>query len=276
MTAQVRLEVDGPIASIVLARPEVRNAMTERMGNELGAAIAALDARTGVRAVVVRGEGKAFSAGGDLGFIEARLAASADDNFRTMRAFYPLFLAIRKVRVPTIAAIHGSAIGAGACFSLACDFRLAATGTQIGFNFVRLGLHPGMGASLLLPRLVGVARATELLLTGKTIDADEAHRIGLVHSVHAADALVAASITLAHEISAGAPRAVAATVAALRGYDAAELDAYLDREAREQAIDYGSGDVAEGVRAARERRSPAWNFSAPEGSPAPKGPAGAK
>ena len=256
MTRPVRLELDGPIATIVLARPEARNALTEAMGEALRETVDELAARDDVRAVIVRGDGKAFSAGGDLGFIADRLVASPEDNRRTMRAFYALYLGIRRVRAPTIAALHGAAIGAGVCFALACDVRLAATGTKIGLNFVRLGLHPGMGATLLLPRLVGVAKASELLLTGKTIDADEALRIGLVNAVHAPDELVPAAVAMAREIAEAAPRAVASTAAALRAYDATELDAWLDAEAREQAVDYASPDVAEGVRAARERRAP--------------------
>src|SRR5215510_1573668 len=127
----LRLESDGPIATIILARPDALNALTAEMGRELGEAIAALRASSDVRAVIVRGEGKAFSAGGDLEFIEQRLVATPEDNRRTMRAFYDLYLAIRKVPVPTIAVLHGSAIGAGVCFALACDLRLAATGTKI-------------------------------------------------------------------------------------------------------------------------------------------------
>ena len=254
----VRLEVDGPIATIALARPAARNALDEPMGAALGEIVAGLAARNDIRAVIVRGDGAAFSAGGDLAFIEARLAATPEDNRRTMRAFYELYLAIRTVRVPTIAALHGSVIGAGACFALACDLRIAATDLKLAFNFVRLGLHPGMGATLLAPRILGPARAAELLLTGKLIDADEALRIGLVSSLHAPAELVLAATALARQIAEAAPRAVASTTRALRSYDANELAAWLDDEAREQAIDYASPDVAEGVRAVRERRPPVF------------------
>jgi enoyl-CoA hydratase/carnithine racemase len=253
---QVRLDIDGAIATIVLTRPEARNALTEDMGRELGAAVRALDTRSEVRVAIVRGEGPAFSAGGDLAFIADRLAATPDDNRRTMRAFYQLYLDISTSRVPTIAALHGSVVGAAVCFALACDIRIASTDAKLALNFVRLGLHPGMGATRLLPRLVGVGVASSLLLTGRTVDAAEALRIGLVDAVH--PEVTAGAIALATQIAEAAPRAVASTMAALRAYDADELDHALEAEAREQALGYASGDVAEGLRAARERRTPVF------------------
>jgi enoyl-CoA hydratase len=254
----VRVEHEGHIATIVLARPEARNAMTEAMGDAFERAIGELRQAADVRAVLIRGEGAAFCAGGDLGFIEARTKASADDNRRAMRRFYERFLSVRTLRAPVIAVMHGAAMGAGVCLALACDMRLAAQGTRLGLNFVRLGLPPGMGATLLLPRIVGPSKAAALMLTGKTIDADEALRIGLVDAVHPAADVLAAARATALEIAAGAPGAVAATARALRAYDAAELDTALDAEAEAQAVEYASADLLEGVRAARERRAPSF------------------
>jgi enoyl-CoA hydratase len=149
-------------------------------------------------------------------------------------------------------------MGAGVCVALACDLRIAAKGTRLGLNFVRVGLPPGMGATLMLPRLVGPARASELLLSGKTIDADEALRIGLVNAVVPRAELETTALAFAKEIAQAAPLAVAATARALRAWTTQELDAALDAEAAAQATCYASADLAEGVRAARERRAPSF------------------
>src|SRR6185503_17284499 len=146
MRARSHLEIDGPLASIVLARPETRNAMTLAMGIEIERAVGELNERGDVRAVLVRGEGKAFSAGGDLSFIEARARETPEQRRLAMLRFYRLYLSIRALDAPSIAVIQGAARGAGVCFALACDLRLGGAGATLALNFVRLGLHPGMGA----------------------------------------------------------------------------------------------------------------------------------
>jgi enoyl-CoA hydratase len=128
----------------------------------------------------------------------------------------------------------------------------------MGLNFARLGLPPGMGATFFLPRLVGAAKAAELLLTGKTIDAEEALRIGLVNALHEPADLVAAGRALAGDVANNAPRAIAAITRALRKHTARDLDEALEAEAVAQSYEYGSADVAEGVRAAREKRAPSF------------------
>lgn len=249
--------VPGAVAELSLARPDARNAMTEAMGEEVTRAVALLDADPAVRVVLVRGQGKAFCAGGDLAFLEQRLASTPAENHRTMRRFYELYLSIRTLRVPTIALLHGPAMGAGLCFALACDLRLAAHGATMGLNFVRLGLHPGMGATYLLPRLVGPSVAADLLLTGRTIDAAEARAIGLVNGVHGLEELHDRARSLAVQIATAGPLAVARCKASLQ-HDRAALEEALDREAAAQALDYATQDLAEGVRAAKERRAPAF------------------
>ena len=171
-----------------------------------------------------------------------------------MKAFYALYLSIRDLRVPSIAAVNGHAIGAGACFAVACDLRYATEGAKIGFTFVKLGLHPGMGATHLLPRLVGPAVAADLLFSGAVIDAAHAARIGLVNEV-CSDA-VAAARAKAREIAACAPIAVAQTKASLRGAFDRTLDDSLEGEARCQAVDYGTEDLVEGIAAIRDKRAP--------------------
>jgi enoyl-CoA hydratase len=158
--------------------------------------------------------------------------------------------------VPTIAVIAGPAIGAGLCLALACDLRLAASSVTLAASFVRLGLHPGMGATWLLPRLVGPAMAAELLLTGRAVAADEALRIGLVNQVHAPDALDGAARALAAQIAGAAPLAVAQTKATLAGALERPLEDALAREADAQAIDFATADLAEALAAVATRRPP--------------------
>ena len=248
----------GRVGELVLSRPEARNAMTPEMGAEVARAVTELNACDELRAVLVRGAGKTFSAGGDFSLLEAKTGAPGETNRREMRAFYDLYLSIRDVHVPTIAVLHGAAIGAGLCFAMACDIRLGAQGAKLGVTFVRVGLHPGMGASYLLPRLVGAGKAAELLLTGRVIDADEACCIGLVNAVHPAEALLPAAHAMAEEIAGAAPIAVAQAKATLaRGADLSLTEA-LEREAACQAIDYASADMAEAVAAFREKREPVF------------------
>lgn len=255
-TPHVRLEHDGPLSWIVLSRPDARNALSEEMGIAISQFVREIDRRTDTRVVLLRGEGSAFCAGGDLAFLDARAASTPEENRQTMRAYYELFLAVMRLRVPSIAVMHGPAMGAGVCLALACDMRLLARGATMALNFVRLGLHPGMGATYTLPRLVGPSKAAELLLTGRRIDAVEALRIGLVGSVHEPDDLLPAARALATEIAEAAPLAVAHTKCTLRGSLARSLDDALDLEAAAQAIEYATEDLAEGVRAARARRTP--------------------
>lgn len=255
--AELRLDIAPPVASIVLARPAVRNAMSLAMALQLEGAVDELNRADGVRAVILRGEGQSFSGGGDFGFIEERIRSSAEENRRAMLRFYGAFLAVRHLRMPTIAALHGSAVGAGLCLALACDLRVAAEGTKLAANFVRIGLHPGMGATYLLPRVVGPARAAELLLTGKTIDADYALRIGLVNEVVPLERLPERAAELAREIAAAAPIAVAQTKQSL--LQERSLEEALAAEAFAQAIDYGTEDMKEGVRAFRERTPPRFS-----------------
>jgi enoyl-CoA hydratase/carnithine racemase len=173
-----------------------------------------------------------------------------------MSAFYRLFLSVRELPQPTVAAIQGAAIGAGLAVALACDLRIAARDARLGLNFNRLGIHPGMGSTWTLPRLVGPAHAADLLLTGRIVDGAEAERMGLVNRAVARDDVVPQALALAAEIAAGAPGPVRATRRALERSLSSSLDEQLDYEAEQQAICYESADLGEGLAAARERRTP--------------------
>jgi enoyl-CoA hydratase len=173
-----------------------------------------------------------------------------------MLPFYRAWLSILDLDVPTIAAVNGPAIGAGLCLALACDLRFAASGARFGAPFVRLGMHPGMAATWLLPEVVGAAHARDLLLTGRTVAADEALRIGLVSRVVEPDRLLEEALGAADQIAATAPLASALTTRALRTGGHADLEAALQWEALAQPVTLATEDLQEGIRAARERRTP--------------------
>ncbi len=246
----------GEISVLTLNRPDKLNSMTESMGRLLREAVSALNARDDVRVVVLRGAGRAFSAGGDMSFIEANRRRSPEQNRVAMLEFYGMFLSVLDLRVPSVAVLQGAAVGAGLCLALACDLRLAAKEAKLGANFVRVGLHPGMGATALLPRLVGAAKASELLLTGKLVSGEEAERIGLVNAAvprHELEQLVATTL---EPLRSAGPVALAQTKASLQGSLRAELAAALAREASAQAIDFTTQDLLEAVEAFRDGRTP--------------------
>jgi enoyl-CoA hydratase len=258
----VRLDHHDPgIAVLTLDDPDRRNAMTVGMGDDLAERAAELAADDGLRVVVLTGAPPAFSGGGDLGMLEdlaRRTREEGLDATGTMRAFYRRFLAIRDLPVPVIAAINGHAIGAGLCIALACDLRLVAAEARVGLNFARLGLHPGMGGSWFLPRLLGTQRAAEWLYTGRLVTGQEAAAEGLALEALAADEVLPAALALARRIAEASPVVVRQLKRNLGAVDGRDLDAALLAEARAQAVSYGTEDLAEGLAAARERRDPTF------------------
>lgn len=259
----VRLSRDGEVAILLLDDPERRNAMSRAMGEAFRARVAEIGADPTLRAVVVTGNGRAFSAGGDLGMLERQAelgAASPGQAWRGIRdemaSFYRLFLSIRELSCPTIAAINGAAVGAGLCVALGCDLRYVAEDAQLGLNFAKLGLHPGMAATWTLPRLVGEAQAAELLFTGKLVDGREAARIGLASRALPRSEVVAAAVETAQTIAANAPLAVRAIKRALARSGVHTLEDQLQFEATEQARTFETRDAQEGLAALREQRSP--------------------
>ncbi len=250
---------DGGIVVLTLDDPDRRNAMTESMGDALADAAADLGADPDVRVVVVTGAPPAFSAGGDLDMLDDLARRTRDERFDaadTMRGFYRRFLAIRDVPVPIVAAVNGHAIGAGLCVALACDLRIVAEDAKVGLNFARLGLHPGMAGSWLLPRALGPQRAAEWLYTGRLVTGRVAAEQGLALEAVPADRVTDRALELAAEIAASSPVVVRQLKATLADVERRSLDEALEHEADCQAISYGTEDLAEGLRAARERRAP--------------------
>ena len=255
LLTHLRLERPTPgVARLVLDNPAQRNAMTDDMTRSWGLVLEHLAADRDVRVVVVTGEGTAFCSGGDPRWIASEPDASVDQLRTRMIAFYRAWLAIRRLEVPTIAAVNGPAVGAGLCLALACDLRYAASGARFSAPFVRLGMNPGMAATYLLPDVVGEANARELLLTGRVVDAEEALRLGLVSRLFADDAFADEVQAVADAIAATAPIASRYTTVALRGGGHRDLEAAVQWEALAQPVTLATEDLQEGVLAAREKR----------------------
>ncbi len=260
------MESEAAVATVTFNDPARLNAMTEAMGEAIASEMKALSARDDVAAVVLTGAGRAFSAGGDLDMIDRMGAAGRADpggptraaNRDFMRRFYGLYLSIRDLPQPTIAAVNGHAIGAGCCVALACDLRIGASEAKLGLNFTRLGIHPGMAATWTLPRLVGPAHAAELLYTGKLIDGTEAARIGMLNRALASNQVRVEARSIAQAIAECAPMAVRGAKRSLAASAEADLAQGLATEAHEQSLCYETEDLAEGLRAAREKRDPVF------------------
>eukprot|EP00123_Amoebidium_parasiticum_P011969 comp21034_c1_seq1/m.28260 comp21034_c1_seq1/g.28260 ORF comp21034_c1_seq1/g.28260 comp21034_c1_seq1/m.28260 type:complete len:342 (-) comp21034_c1_seq1:191-1216(-) len=238
--------------------PDRLNALTVDLGRVFEKKIRTLRKDSTIRAMILTGEGTAFSAGGDLDFLTARASDSMAQNQVMMRRFYDRFLSVRRCPFPVIAAINGPAIGAGACLSMACDVRMAATGAKIGFNFVNIGIPPGMGGSHFVPLLTNHQVAARLFLTGDILKAEEMQQLGAVLSVHPPAELLGAALKMARKIAQASPVAVRSVVQTLRLQGDMGLSKDLDREAEQQAIAYASGHVLEGVAAIREKRAPVF------------------
>ncbi|MCO6432298.1 MAG: enoyl-CoA hydratase/isomerase family protein [Deltaproteobacteria bacterium] len=251
----------GPTAlKITLNDPDNLNAMGEEMAAEFSALVKAISASSKLPCcIILTGAGRAFSAGGNLKMLEAKSNITPEKNRLLMLDFYNSFLSILALNVPLVAAINGHAVGAGLCLASACDLRVCSSGAKLGFTFGKLGLHPGMGATFFLPRIVGPALAAELLISGRMIDAAQAHEIGLVSQVVSQDALIECALEVAREIAHCGPESVRMLVESLRK-GAPTLDSALEREAQCQAISYASTEFLEGVRATMEKRAPAWSI----------------
>ncbi|WP_309648086.1 enoyl-CoA hydratase-related protein [Nocardioides sp.] len=257
MTELTHLRLERPsegVALLVLDNPDMRNAMSDEMTTSWVSAIDELAGDASVRAVVVTGEGSAFCSGGNTSWIASEPDASVDHLRTRMLAFYRAWLSIRRLEVPTIAAINGAAIGAGLCMALACDLRLAATGAKMGLPFVKLGMHPGMAGTYLLPHVVGEAAAKDLLLTGRVVEGQEAQALGLVSRVMQRETFLEDALEVARGIAATAPIASRLTKLALADGGHQDVEACLQWEAMAQPITLATADLQEGIRAAQEKR----------------------
>jgi 2-(1,2-epoxy-1,2-dihydrophenyl)acetyl-CoA isomerase len=240
------------VLTITLDRPDALNAFDRAMKEELLAALKGAGRDPAVRVVVITGAGRAFSAGQDL---KERQEPGVADLGTELRARYnPLILAMRRLEKPIVGAINGVAAGAGFSVALACDLRVAAEGATFIQAFGRVGLVPDSGSTWFLPRLVGPARAAELMFTTEALDATAAERIGLVNRVVPAGRLMSEAHGLATRLAQQAPIALALAKRALQRSLESGLEEQLEYEAQLQAVAGRSADHAEGVAAFVEKR----------------------
>lgn len=260
------LEKEGFLATITLNRPEVNNSFDLPMMGEIDDAINDVSQDPNVRAVILTGAGKAFCAGGDVSYlgtlIEDRAAFSRTtigDVVRRIGTMPTTVLKIRNMMKPVIAAVNGVAAGGGMGLAVACDMRIVSDKAKFSTIFIKRGVIPDCAATFNLPRLVGMARACELVLTGKVINAQEAERIGLVNKVVPHDELMKATKEFANEIAQNPPLAVGLAKAALyRGLDAEDIGGQMDYENYTQNALMGTEDFQEGINSFMEKREPVF------------------
>lgn len=252
----ILLQHEGPVSWITLDRPDRLNAFAGTMRRDLHDALAAVEERPVARVVVITGTGRAFSAGADVDVMSDLLTRRDDDAFEALvDAGRRVVRLLRELRIPVIAAINGPAAGAGASLALACDFRIASDAAAIGFTFTRIGLHPDWGATYFLPRIVGLARATELLVSARMVDAREAEQLGIFGRVVPADAFQSAVRAYAEEIAAKPPLAMAALKRTMARTFESDLSDMLGEEVQAQLRCFRSDDAREGIAAFRGKRS---------------------
>ena len=246
-------EKQNGVATITLNRPQSLNAFIPQMNQEVLQALKESERDQEVRCVMVTGAGRAFCAGQDL---KGRTPEQKGSLGASLREKYnPMIRQIRQMETIVIAAVNGVAAGAGCNFALACDLRLASEEAKFIQSFVRVSLAPDSGGSFILPRLVGLSKAMELLLLGDTLDAKEAQRIGLVARVFPGAEFAASARSIAEQV-ARAPRGIGLIKRAVNHANLTNLESDLEYEAQLQEIAGRSADYDEGVKAFLEKRTP--------------------
>ena len=254
----IKVEEADSVATLTLNRPDKLNALSVRMGEELCAALESLARSSSARVLVVTGAGRMFSAGGDLSSM-SQVAGDAASIDHSVRIYCEVARRLRELPLPAVAKLNGDAFGGSLGIAMACDLRLARDDARLGFVFTRVGLSGAdAGVSYLLPRLVGVAKAVELLFLGDTIVATDAERIGLVHRAVPAAQLDQVADGIVKRLAAGPPLALRHTKRAL--YDGLTRDIATDfeYEAYVQALCFQSEDHREGLTAFRDKRAPVF------------------
>lgn len=254
----ILLEIENGIAKITMRRPDQMNAVNIEMASELVEVTESLGRNKEVRVVVLTGDDRAFCAGGDLNSSIYDIKNPIELE-RVILMVGQISLNIRNMSKPVIAMINGAAVGAGFSFSLACDMRICSDKAKLGHVYMNLGVQSDAGGIHFLPRLVGTAKACELVFTGNIIDAHEAERIGLVNKVVPADELESETMKLASHLATRASFAL--SVAKKSIYQGLNMDlaTAVEFEARAQTLTMLSDDMTEGIAAFKEKRSPKFD-----------------
>ena len=247
----VRLEKEGPFAVVTIDRQEALNALNTQVLNDLNAALDEIEQDSSLHCVILTGAGRSFVAGADIGEM---VLFTAPEGKRFARHGGSIFLRIENFPIPVIAAVNGFALGGGCELSMACDIRICSSKAKFGQPEVGLGITPGFGGTQRLPRIVGVSRAMELILTAKVIGAEEAKAIGLVNEVYAPEELMDKARELAMAICANAPIAVAESKRCILMGMQTDIGTGSAFEAEAFGVTCGTADKAEGMGAFLEKR----------------------
>jgi 2-(1,2-epoxy-1,2-dihydrophenyl)acetyl-CoA isomerase len=259
MSDSVRVGRDGAVAIITMNRPQALNALNQELTRGLRKAIDESAKDSGVGALILTGEGRAFCAGADLKDVTARLERGDSTLGDDLRSNYaPVIRVIRACPKPVIAALNGTAAGAGLSIALACDLRIASTEASLVVIFVRVGLVPDAGSLFFLTRMLGLSKATELALTGEPLSAQDAERLGVVSRVVPSDQVMSAALERARQLASGPRQTYALIKRGLeRAYDL-DLEQALELEAQLQTLASRTPDAQEAIRAFVEKRAPAF------------------
>lgn len=250
-------EKEDSVALITLNRPDSLNALSLKLAQELEQVSDEIATDDSVRVVVITGAGRAFSAGADIKEIMSPGKASLG-TWLTKGKPLPFFDKIEKLDKPVIGAINGLAIGGGCELALVCDLRIASTAARFGFGEIKIGIIPGGGGTVRSPRLIGIAKAKEMLFFGDPIDADEAYRLGLVNKVVPPESLLEEAKKWAKTLSQRPPLALKAAKSCVNVGMQMSLPAAIDFEAKEAAILFNTEDKNEGMKAFMEKRRPVF------------------
>ena len=255
----VRTSIAEGIGTVTLHRPDKLNAFAGRMRQELAEAVQQVAESDDVRVLVVTGAGRAFCAGADVGYMQEVLERDDWDAAQGLvDAGRTVVTTIRSVAQPVVASVNGAAAGAGANLALACDVRIASDRASIGQSFNRVGLHPDWGGMYFLPRLVGPAKALELIYSGEMIDAHKAHRLGLFNRIVPHDRLEQETQAFARMLAAKPPIALALAKQAIYQSGQLNLEDMLQVELDHQLRCFQSEDAKEGLQAFLEKRPPSF------------------
>jgi len=259
-TSQLKFEVHEYIATITLNRPEKKNAFTTEMLHAWGDALLECAERDDVRVVVLTGAGDAFCSGGDVGNMKDRAQDSAyQRKVALAERVHRIPLILERFEKPLIVAVNGVATGAGMDMALMGDIRLAASTARFAETYSRIGIFSGDGGAWYLPRIVGTAKALDLLWTGRFIDAVEAERMGIVSRVVPAELLMSSTYELAKQIAAQPPIAVRMMKRAVYQAERMDLRTHLDMASSHMAAIYSTQDHKEAVAAFQEKRKPSFD-----------------
>lgn len=250
---------DG-LVTITLNRPNVLNAVNEKMGQELQQALREAERDDDVRCLIITGSGRAFSAGEDIQDLRGQYERGENPKLgeRLLQKYNPIIRRIRRMEKPVIAAVNGVAAGAGAGIAYSCDLRIASENAKFLQAFIRVGLAPDSGTSYFLPRLAGFSKALELSLTGDELTSKDAERYGLVYKVVPEEMLMSAAQDIATKLAQGPTKAIGLTKRALNKSISADLETVLEYESYLQEIAGATADHIEAVRAFFEKRKPVF------------------